>query len=287
MSIDPAVICGTFRIPPSKSKTHFMKKFALPAVRLMIPAFFLFIFGCNKLGSLPSQTLVADLCAIKSLSFVNGGGIDTITFLYDALGRPVNSIRAFVGTGSPRYVFRYDSEGRLQDFIGAYGDTGDYGGEFWTRYAYSGDNRTVWDTTYIFPEGSIWPPANYLDFRSTMAKYDDEGRVIQTTTYIPPVNFFDTTAVYGESFVYDAKGDVEGFTYDDKINLHRTNKVWQFIDFQYSAHNPTKIDAYNAMGLPVKINFTPGGGTVMLGLAFANTVISYDCELPKGQAQGD
>jgi hypothetical protein len=286
--IDKEVICGTFSIPPSKSKTRIMKKYSLPAIGLAIPACLLFICGCQKSGGLPSQTLVGDLCAIRSLSFSYGSGTnDTITFLYDALGRPVNSIRADVGTGSPRYVFRYDSVGRLQDFIGAYGDTGDYPGEFWTRYTYSEGNRTVWDTTYIFPEGSTWPPATYADFRSTLAKYDDEGRVIQTTTYIPPANQFDTTAVYGESFVYDAKGDVEGFTYDDKINLHRTNKVWQFIDFQYSANNPTKIDAYNALGLPVKINFTPGGGTVMLGLAFANTVISYDCELPKGPARGE
>jgi hypothetical protein len=224
--------------------------------------------------------------------------MDTLTFFYDALGNPVRVDRAHVNSGSPSYLFRYDRQNRLQDYIGYYGSVSG-SGEFWTRYTYSDDNRTVWDTTYtLIPEITSWPPPENEFFLAALKKYDREGRVIQVTGYFNGVltTGRDTSVEEGtQSYTYDARGDWQiGLTvYDDKINYHRTNKVWMFVDDVYSANNSTPIDAYNLYGLPVKFNFNvdsapePVYSPILFGLTYGNTVIEYDCDLPKGLVPGE
>ena len=265
-----------------------MKKYALPAVRLLAPTCLLFIFSCTKSGNRHLQQEAAKLCAIRQFSFGVAIDRDTIAFSYDWLGRPVSSTRKFVGSGSPKYLFRYDDRGRLLDFIGAY-DNG--AAEFWTRYTYSEDNRTVWDSTYtLASEYTSWPPRPYFgDLITAIKQYDREGRVIQITTPIVPIVLPDTIITEGtQNYTYDAKGNLNGYTYDDKINYHRTNKVWMFIDDQYSVNNPFPIDAYDIYELPVKFNFHinpnpfPIYNPILFGLTYPDAVIEYDCGLPKG-----
>ena len=279
-----------------------MKKYApptvqvRPAILLMISVILCFvILSCNKKGAFPPQQEVAKLCPITRISFeaFAGGPRDTITFLYDWLGRPVNSIRTDVGTGSPRYVFRYDDRGRVQDFIGAYGASGNFGAEFWNRYTYSDDNRTVVDTTYtLVLQDTTWPPPTYFgDHRWAIRKYDQQGRVIQITTPIyPPIVLPDTIITEGtENYTYDTKGNlVNGGTYDDKINYHRTNPVWQFVDDQYSNNNPIPIDRYDVLGLPIRFDFNLNGVfpyPSLFGLQYPGVVIEYGCELPQTSNQ--
>lgn len=270
-----------------------MKKYAFLAVVPVLPAGLLFIFfsiGCTKSGSLPLTGNTADFCNIHRITFIGPSGPDTITFVYNAFGNPIRGDRAFVDDGSPRYIFRYDGQGRLQDFIGAYNNGA---GEFWTRYSYSDDNRIVWDTTFTLVNQIVsWPPPENGFFLSDKKEYDQEGRITEITSYFHgtygPVP--DTSFVAGsQSYIYDARGDVVGPTYDDKINYHRTNKVWMFIDDQYSENNPFPIDAYNNYGLPTKMNFNvnqspfPVYSPVLFMLNYANTVIDYDCELPNSK----
>src|SRR5580704_7255706 len=184
----------TFRVPINQKQA--MKKCALPAVWPVILAGLLLICGCNKSGRLPLQPNAAELCPIKRFSFFDGDIRDTITFSYDWLGRPVNSTATFLDDGSSRYVFLYDERGRLQDFIGPIKPGPSYYGpaDFWTRYTYSEDNRTIWDTTYTLPTVSAtWPPSPpYADLITHVKKYDREGRVIQIITPIIPIIYPDT-----------------------------------------------------------------------------------------------
>jgi len=125
-------------------------------------------------------------------------------------------------------------------------------------------------------------------------KYDQEGRVIQIfVPYIPPLVFPDTLITgHTQDITYDAKGNAEGSTYDNKINYHQTNKVWMFIDDQYSVNNPFHIDEYDVHGLPVKFNFNLGSNSsawhpILFGLEYPDVVIEYGCDLPKGPTPGE
>jgi hypothetical protein len=257
-----------------------------------------FIFSCNKSGRLPFQPDAAEICPIERFSsFATFETRDTITFSYDWLGRPVSSTRTLVGTGSPKYLFRYDGQGRLQDFIGAYEN---FGAEFWTRYTYSEDNRTIWDTTYtLVVDITSWPPSPpYADLITQVKKYDREGRVIQIITSVPPFYIGDTLIrEVIRNIAYDARGDAQnppvplqsGQAYDDKINYHQTNKIWMQVDDQYSVHNPLTPGgyAYNRYGLPVQFGFNGNPGLMLFGIVGPDVEIDYECELPKGLTPGE
>ena len=64
------------------------------------------------------------------------------------------------------------------------------------------------------------------------------------------------------TWTYDANGNRNltdhTLTYDDKINPYLTNKVWQFLNLDYSVNNPVRTDSsytnvYNELGLPVDL----------------------------------
>jgi YD repeat-containing protein len=234
--------------------------------------------SCNKADLIRLSDSGVNLCSIKRISFFTNFFRDTITFVYNSLGNPTRGDRVNVGSGSPRYLFRYDRENRLQDFIGAY-DNG--AGEFWTRYAYSDNNRTVHDTTFtLVTEITSWPPtvAGEPEMTTHIKKYDADGRVIQSTTS------FDNIVWGVINYSYDQQGNLTGQGVDNKINYHRTNKVWMFIDDQYSVNNVFPIDAYNNFGLPTKFNFNLQGAfpnSVLFMLQYPQTIIDYDCDVPK------
>jgi hypothetical protein len=188
-----------------------MKNYPLPVIRLLLPASLLIFAACTKTGHrIPVEA--ANLCSIKSIGYTLVDGTrDTLVFTYDRLGRPVSALRNDVGTGSPNFLFRYDGRGNLQDYIGAYANGG---AEFWTRYTYSRDNRTVWDTTYsLVSQYTVWPPTNFSAelVATAIKKYDAQGRLIQIfTPYIPPIVFQDSVYIgHYQDYSYDANGDLE------------------------------------------------------------------------------
>ncbi len=103
----------------------------------------------------------------------------------------------------------------------------------------------------------------------TTYTYDATCRVIKTTTigiggpedgFVPLVN----------EYSYDINGNLvlPGITYDNKVNIHRTNKVFMFVDRDYSMNNPFTAPAYNGYGLPQTVG-TPTPGSVCLFLTTA------------------
>ena len=83
-------------------------------------------------------------------------------------------------------------------------------------------------------------------------------------------------------FNYDASGNMVGYNvYDNKINIHRTNKIWMFIDRDYSINNPHSPyvayspGTYNSFGLPVQINYLPN----FLGMTlYPGVEVKYQCD---------
>src|SRR6185369_6306838 len=88
---------------------------------------------------------------------------------------------------------------------------------------------------------------------------DKEGRIskVYTLSGLP----HQPPQLDGE-VTYDANGNLPlagpDLSYDDKVNVYRTNKVWQFVFQDYSRNNQVKIDyfffnEYNNFGLPTLI----------------------------------
>ena len=88
---------------------------------------------------------------------------------------------------------------------------------------------------------------------------------------------------------YDRNGNLvrPGVTYDDKINIYRTNRVWQFINGDYSRNNPVTGGgfysfpvtpaAYNGAGLPTRFL---GPSTLIFGYSFYTMDVTYSCDVP-------
>jgi hypothetical protein len=175
-------------------------------------------------------------------------GNDTAIFTYNALGNPVSIIHP-TGFGDNLF-FKYDNANRLTDFKAMYPSVD--GGDEWHRYTYDPHNTTriIADTTYmdfLSDNGAI---TSYDFIKLTTFTYDTQDRISKTTESVPG----DITAT---TYTYDSHGNLEGSgtVYDNKINVHRTNKIWMFLDKDYSVNN--QIDngtyTYNPNSLPVSM----------------------------------
>jgi hypothetical protein len=175
---------------------------------------------------------------------------DTLAFSYNSWGDPDTIKRLpFTGTGSPNYIFRYDKKRRLTDMLGLYDGNG---GLFWHKYFYEnpGNSNIVMDSTFYFVRLRNGMLDSYVSSLTTYYTYDKWDRIIKDSTIFPS-SFANVS-----TFMYDANGNRTGRTYDNKVNIHRTNKIWMFFDRDYSMNNPFSAESYNAEGLPAEFHFT-------------------------------
>lgn len=188
-------------------------------------------------------------CRIESL-WENPGAANQrfILFLYDQYENPVAITTPLPVTGHPYHTFKYDNFHRLRQYRGEY-PNGNY--EFWHFYGLDLNGRIGVDTMYTL--GAMGPtgPATYFERAISQITYDGQGRIIKvvTDTQISPSH---TETNYS----YNGAGNLVrmGVTYDNKMNLNRTNDIWQFLNRDYSMNNPFTADAYNASGFPTVIN---------------------------------
>ena len=167
----------------------------------------------------------------------------TATFKYNSMGKPVSVHVSNVSVGNPHVLFLYDKYNRLTDYIGTYGSNTDPANmpaeflyEFWIRYAYVDQNPSslpVGDTSRFngfYKDEKI----NSIAISTGNLLYDSQGRL--------------TTG--GRR--YDANGNLinPSATYDNKTNFRQTNKVWMFIDNNYSVNNAYTALTYNNAELP-------------------------------------
>ncbi len=135
-----------------------------------------------------------------------------------------------------QYHFRYDKYGRLSDYILTY--FGSAGGVVtWDEYTYP-DKKTVIDSAYEYT-GNVSDPVHPTDFKNhgnlvTVYNLDASGRIIRASELgnngIP---------YFVSNFAYNSHGNLirPGVTYDNKVNVYQTNKVWMFIHNDYSVNN--------------------------------------------------
>ena len=238
-----------------------MKKRATALCIPFIGICLFFNFSCTKL---PRDFDPRDGNNVYTGCRVNS--INGIAFTYNKNNDPVTYIHDNVGTGNPNLFFKYDNRGRLTEFAALEFDS--Y--EFLHRYTYY-QQRIVVDTMYIFGEYGV--PESYAFKRISYPAYDNLNRIVQ-----------DSVVQNGQSWIiyypYRADGNlISGSTYDDKLNPHRTNKVWMFIDRDYSVNNSVAAATYNSSGLPLMYPAKNGFDLVFAYFRwFGATSITYDCK---------
>jgi hypothetical protein len=231
-----------------------MQKMHRYVLMLLIGASLIALAGCNKLFDYIKEHPDEDCTSCKitkltSITSYDGITYDTITAIvaYNSWGDPISVTPNHIGTGMPQYLFRYDSQHRLTDFIGAYSN-GYY--EQWRRYVYDGNNRIIRDTAYSFGLLNDRTHTDYGPYVTTYT-YDSKGRVVLTSTWDIVHGY-----TYGFSYAYDTNGNqiFDGVVYDDKINFRKTNKIWMFVSHDYSVNNGKPVIGYNDKGLPLKVS---------------------------------
>lgn len=210
---------------------------------------------------------------------------------YNSKGNPTSMIRPNVATGAPNYLFRYDQQHRITDVIWAY-ENGYF--EQWHHYVYGnkkGSNKHLPITDSIYTFGEIGtgplPLPNYVSLRYVNFSYDSYGRIIKAVEV-------DVTPYPGTSTItyhYNAVGNLDEvttktgddestaqYTYDNKINVHRTNPIWQLIDRDFSVNNPYTAVSYNTKGLPTLIGAAGVYSYLLNFYSNGEMEIVYDCD---------
>lgn len=208
------------------------------------------LLGCNKLEDYLGKDPLAtyDKCRVEKMTYSYFSTSVDMVVNYNSYGDPVSVIQTQASTGRPNMIFKYDNKRRLTDYIGAYSNGGF---EYWHQYVYDNKGRVIRDTTYLLGWIDNGKPVDYYDGAVIYYEYDQYGRITHTTQdwWSYPDNPLE---LY---YSYDAKGNlvVPGVTYDNKISIHRTHRVWMFIDRNYSINN-AHATVWNEHGLPTKLN---------------------------------
>ncbi|HRN55599.1 MAG TPA: RHS repeat protein [Agriterribacter sp.] len=196
---------------------------------------------------------------------------DTVRFFYNAQGNPVKVEHTFSKTiwaiSSLDAAFRYDQNGRLTAFLTGVSPIANYADE-WHSYTYVNSHLII-DTVFYYASDD-WTIKDRPDFYShyfvDTYELDTFGRIIKVTTSHGNIS----------TYSYDQNGNLikPGVTYTNKTNMRQTNKVWMFVDKDYSVNSPqSAASQYNQHKLPVKLNFFP-----MLGPQLQDIIVNYKCK---------
>jgi hypothetical protein len=190
------------------------------------------------------------LWRIEKFSAASGSQSE-FNFHYNTKGNPV--FITSVGFGRRQFEFMYDTKDRLVDFIEI---SPEFGRSFsiWHKYVYDSKDRVIIDS--IFKDFDI---INNRPFKARVKtvdylEYDAKDRIIRTYKK-DKAGVEQNITVYTYNN-YGNRTDIAS-VYDTKMNIHRTHKVWQLIDRDYSINNPLGImeyNSYNAFGLPVELH---------------------------------
>jgi hypothetical protein len=281
----------------------FMKKQIFECITPVIALMVSLLPGCKKASDLLKDNPTAAFCPCRIREFNYDGLFQSrdIRVNYNAAGDPVFAGADHGSTGNPNWFFRYNPHGSLTDLIGRYDNTDDGFAESWDRYFYDGHGRIVKDSAYFFPHiingQPTIDPVYFTSVEIILYEYDHKDRIskeslistnhTQVTSYAYDVrgNRMEPVVEYSTYPLAKSAGVVGGMlAYDNKINYHRTSKVWMFVDKDYSVNNPLPADyAYNGFGLPVTIVEPEGTTARFLSVAhavyeFKSVGIRYDCQ---------
>jgi len=217
---------------------------------------------------------------------------DTFNIAYNAKGNPVSMLaKDPPGTlGNVDHYYRYDRFDRLSDYMITFiGSTGAIG---WDKYAYPRKDY-VTDTSFSYV-GTVDGPSpvstGVTSYSIRAYTLDAHGRIVKvwevpTDPHQPPV--------LQRTITYDANGNLPlpspDLSYDDKVNIYRTSKTWQFVYNDYSRNNVIKDDhlffpTYNSFGLPLYIRNLESYYIYPFNIENTDPVmtVTYACSPPHG-----
>jgi len=213
---------------------------------------------------LPSTTTY---CRVDYIVTHGPGSDGTPWFVvYDEFENPTAMITINVGFGRPNHFFKYDHWHRMIEYRQEV-----HNGLFqeWHFYGFDLNGRIAYDSVYFM--GQISDPRNAPFVRYNTLEYDNKGRIIREgqRSYID--NF---ASIFWIDYLYGAQGNLmsPSAVYDDKVNLNRTNDIWQFLLRDYSMNNRFIAISYNTSGYPVDL---PNFGWVTGG--FTDAQVGYSC----------
>ena len=235
------------------------------------------VVACNKVGDFLRSQKDGDIkyCNIKKINF-QAGIPRHYTFTYNAQGYPVSAIVSETGTAVTDHFFHYDKKQRLVQHDGLY-DNGFY--EFHTKFRHDAKGHIIQDTSWWWGQVVNGEPAPVEYFSVTDYKYDKWDRIIETK-----LTWFDNSnsPPLIINYDYDADGNLikPNTQYDNKINYNRTNKIWMFINRDYSVNNPFQAASYNQNKLPLNIGQDPEGPkrAEFFRLGMEQAVFEYMCK---------
>ena len=251
------------------------------------------IVGCNKVAEFLRSSKDGDIkyCNIKSIQFAYDYKPKVATISYNAHGYPVSAILNQTETGLTNRYYYYDKKDRLVKEVGDYGN-GIF--QYYRKYQHDAKGRVISDTTYA--EGELSPGRemiSYLSFTTSTYHYDKYDRVIK---YTMQFNFTPPTRPIAWFYEYDEDGNLSGtgagaadeppvieplnLQYDNKINPNRTNKIWMFLNRDYSVNNSFIADSYNQNKLPLKINIPERSQPpyTFFGIGMEKSEFTYLCK---------
>jgi hypothetical protein len=245
-----------------------MRKISIFTARTMLLFVIMQLTACQKLIDkiFPGHTNNDYTgCRIEHIKGSVEGSEEVIaTVEYNEANNPVSIVynKEIAYLLYSRYMF-YDSNNRLMEYKVNYDamlSVQDH------RYGYSGD-RIISDT-------ATYRMTGYTVVLSTF-EYDSKDRiVVQHQKLIDGEGDPDSwgTIIYNydsnDNRVFD-----DEYTYDNKVNFRRTNKIWMFITRDYSQNNLQGATDYNEHGLPIRFDSSKD-----LLFETALSSIDYHCE---------
>ncbi|SFE82382.1 hypothetical protein SAMN05518672_110219 [Chitinophaga sp. CF118] len=267
-----------------------MQKHDLTLRCAIVFAIALLFSDCNK----PDQDYPQYCQIVQLTNKGNSHSSDyTARFEYDAKGIPLRITRSNAAHSTPNYLFRHDKHNRVSDIIGSYGN-GAYGYYFetWHRLKYDAKNRIILDSLFfsgIIDNNPKEMPGVLFQQSVITTKYDDKNRMLKYHELLNGGGFLD------RYFHYNNKGNLDSIVtrwddgheyiiryskYDDMVNIHRTNPLWQYLDWDYSTNNRLPTLTSNKYGLPttIAINSIKDDTPYFLTYGIGNMDIQYSCK---------
>jgi|GEM_PF-473884 len=244
---------------------------------------------------------VSDICQVQTITTDGQWGANYV-FNYNKRGDIESIITSALGTGNPNVFFIYDKKHRASQVIYSFTPTPTTPGVVWAwqKFGYNKADQIIKDTTYGFTgignDGNVIPSSQFISV--AVIKYDTYNRVVASDDSVWAFGNFSNTD--HNAYKYDERGNLayqarqyqgtqspfpysDTFRikpYDDKISIRRTNKMWMYIDKNYSINNSFSGATYNNYGLPIFFDSQQylQGLVTLLPFANGNVTVHYECD---------
>jgi hypothetical protein len=234
-----------------------------------------FVFGsCTKINLAEYRKnpgIDLRFCNIKTWTDIHGDEERKNIFTYDEHDNPVSVTSDQSGTGSGHHFFTYDTLQRLIKY--------EYEFAFIKTFHYEGNSRRTIDAQVTDVYGR--------ELAETYT-YDDHGRIIKSVLELvsSPIeeDEFPTQTkeyIYSNddisSILFNGEQQNPDVEYSKKPSVYMTNKVWQFVNQNYSKHSVSTVTSYNKMNLPLKFKDNEYQFP-FLDIETSGSSVNYHCE---------